>query len=163
MEKTTAQIMWPQRVFVLLMTKTFVPLSLVFIFAVVQTIRIGSVASDNRLLLIGSVLAIVSVFGYTMAGYIYGASGRKSFIAMLLAAGGFIPWAFGSYLVLYRGFWSLLELGNGFDFIVVSKSLFFIFVGYFIVSNFYKIIEADKSFINMAKKNDWISSKEQSV
>ena len=161
MEKTIAQIMWPQRVFVLLMTKTFIPLFLVFIFAVVQMIRIGFFASDNRLLLIGSVLTIVSAFGYIMAGYIYGASGRKSIIAMLLATGGLIPWAFGSYLVFYRGFWSLLELGNGFNFIVVGKSLFFVLVGYFIVSNFYKITEADKSFINTAKKNDWISSKEQ--
>lgn len=163
MEKTTAQEMWPQRIFVFLMTKTIIPLFLVLIFAIVQTIRIGFSASDNSILLIGSLLSVVSVFGYTMAGYVYGASGRKSYIAMLLALSGFVPWAFGSYLVFYRGVWSLRELQNGFDLMIIVLSVFFILVGYFIVSNFYKITEADKSFIDMAKKNGWIPDRDASI
>lgn len=155
--------MWPQKIFVFLMTKTIIPLSLVFIFAVIQIIRIDFFESDYGLLLLGSLLSIVSVFCYTMTGYIYGASGRKSYLAMLLTISGFIPWAFGSYLVFYRGFWSLLELRNGFEIMIIAKSIFFILIGYFIVSNFYKIIEADKSFLDMAKKHGWIPDQDGSI
>ena len=160
MEKTKAQEIWPQKLFVMLMTKVLVPLFFIFIFSVVQVIRIGFFENDYALLLLGSLLSTISVFAYTMTGYIYGAAGRRSYLAMLLTSSGFIPWAFGIYLTFYRGFWSLIELQNGFEFLVIIKSVTFIFLGYFVVSNFYKITETDKAFLDLAKKGNLIPDRD---
>lgn len=65
-------------------------------------------------------------------------------------------WAFGSYMVFYKGFWGLVELKNGFSIWVVVGSIFFILVGYSIVKNFYKITEIDRAFMKMAKEKGLI-------
>lgn len=155
MEKTQAQEMWPQAMFSRLMGKMSISSFVVFVFALVQIIRVGIFANDYLLLLLGSLLSVVTMLGYTIAGYIYGATGRKSYLATLLAFGGFVPWLFGSYLVFYRGFWMLTDLLNGFDIILIAKSIIFIFLGYFIVSNFYKITELDKKFAKQTKDEGW--------
>lgn len=162
MERTKAQKIWPQRIFIMLMMKVATPLLIVLVFSVVQAIRIEFSTNDNAVLLLGSLLSMASVFGYTIAGYIYGAAGRRSYFGVLLTLGGFIPWAFGIYLIFYRGFWSLIELQNGFEFLIVIKSVAFILLGYFIVSSFYKITEADKAFLDLAKKGKLIPDRDAS-
>ena len=53
----------------------------------------------------------------------------------------------------------LTKLLNGFDVVVLVKSIVFILLGYFIVSNFYKITELDKKFAKQAKSERWIAAR----
>jgi len=115
-------------------------LLLVLIYATIQLFR--SVGNDNLLLLVGSILSIVGFLTYPATTVVDKNSvikRRKGTLFMFLSFSGFIPWLFGSYLTLYKGFWSLKDLLNGFSLLVLLKSLSFIVVGYAIVSKLYKI------------------------
>ena len=142
-EKPTITVSQLQREFVTLAGKAVTALILVFIYSIVQLIRIGNQA-DYLLLLIGCILSAAAIMGYIINELTNGVKKKKSFLAMFLAFGGLIPWAFGSYVVFVSGFWSLKELASGFSSIIILKSLIFVFLGYIVVSNFYKITEIGK-------------------
>jgi len=139
-EKPIITVSQLQREFVTLSWKAMTALVLVFIYSIVQLIRIGNQA-DYLLLLIGCILSAVAIMGYIINELTNGVKRKKSFLAMFLAFGGFIPWAFGSYVVFVSGFWSLKELSSGFSSIIILKALIFVFLGYVVVSNFHKITE----------------------
>lgn len=129
-----------QRELVTLAGKAVTALIPVFIYSIVQLIRIGN-QGDYLLLLVGCILSTATIMGYIIAELKYGVKKQKSFIAMLLAFGGFIPWLFGSYLVFVSGFWSLRKLSTGFSSIIILKTIAFVFLGYIVVSKFYQITE----------------------
>ena len=139
-EKMDVSISQLQREFVTLAGKAATALIPVFIYSVVRLIRIGNEA-DYLLLLVGSILSVAAMMGYIITELTNGVKNKKSFLAMILAFGGFIPWAFGTYLVLISGFWSLSELSEGFSSFVILKAIAFVFLGYILVSNFHKITE----------------------
>jgi len=133
-----------QREFVTLAGKAVTALVPVFIYSIIQLVRIGNEA-DYLLLLIGSILSVVAMMGYIGNELTNGVKNKKSFIAMFLAFGGFMPWAFGTYLTIVSGFWSLTELSEGFSIFVILKAIIFVLSGYVLVSNFYKITEIGKA------------------
>ena len=89
--------------------------------------------------------AITGFIGYIINELTNGVKREKSFLAMFLAFGGLIPWAFGIYIVFVSGFWSLKNLADGFSSIVIIKAIIFVFLGYVVVSNFYKITEIGRN------------------
>lgn len=114
----------------------------IFLYSVIQLIRLGN--QDNYvLLLIGSMLSFVATMGYIIAELLYGVKKKKSFIAMLLAFGGFMPYLFGCYIVV-TGFLSLWQFFHSFALFTIIKAILFIILGDMIVSNFYKITEVSK-------------------
>ncbi len=142
-EKPTITISQLQREFVTLAGKVTIALFPIFVYSIVQLIRFGNQA-DYLLLLIGCILSAVAIMGYVINELTNGVKEKKSFLAMVLAFGGLIPWVFGTYIVFVSGFWSLKDLAIGFSIIIILKSLIFIFLGYIVVSNFYKITEIGK-------------------
>lgn len=136
-----------QREFVTLAGRAVAALVPIFIYALVQLWRFGN-QSDYLLLLVGSILSAAAIIGYIITELTYGVKKQKSWIAMSLTFGGFIPWAFGSYLVFVDGFWSLRELADGFSIIIILKAMAFIFLGYIVVSKFYKITETGRHVSN---------------
>lgn len=129
--------------------KAITALVVVLVYSIVQLSRLGN-ESDYLLLLIGSLLSGAAIMGYIINELTNGVKGKKSFLAMFLAFGGLIPWAFGSYVVFITGFWSLKNLADGFSSIVILKAIIFVFLGYVVVSNFYKITEIGKTISKKA-------------
>ncbi len=142
-EKITVTTSQLQKEFSTLAGKAIIPLIPIFIYSIIQLIRVGNRA-DYLLLLIGCILSAAAIMGYIINELTNGVRKKKSFLAMFLAFGGLIPWVFGSYVVFVNGFWSLKELTNGFSSIIILKALFFVFLGYAVVSNFHKITEIGK-------------------
>lgn len=138
-EKSSIDVLQLKRAFESLAGKAITPLVFIFIYSIVQLIRLGN-KSDYLLLLIGCILSVMAIvgFGYTIVNK------KRSFIHMLLSLSGFIPYLFGAYLVFISGFWSLKELTNGFSIIVILKAIIFVFFGYRLVSEFYQITEIGK-------------------
>jgi len=148
-EKTSITASQLQYQFSTLGGKVVTGLLPVLIYSIIQLIRHGN-QSDYLLLLIGCLLSAAAVMGYIINELTNGVKGKKGFLAMILAFAGFIPWAFGSYVVFVSGFWSLKDLADGFSIMVILKSLAAIFFGYMVVSNFYKITEIGKAISNKA-------------
>jgi len=132
---TTSQI---QRELSILGGRILIVLFPISIYSIVQLVRFGN-QGDYLLLFVGSILSFIATMGYIIAELKYGVKKQKSFIAMLLAFGGFIPYLFGCYLVFIDGFWSLKELVNGFSIFITIKAILFLLLGYVIVSKFYQI------------------------
>lgn len=118
-----------------------IPLVLISLYSILQLFRYGPDNHDYLVLLVGSVISGAAIIGYVISILVYGLEGKRSYVAMFLTFFGFIPWIFGSYLVLYKGFWSLKDLIDDFSFIVLLKSAFYIVFGYIVVSKFYQITE----------------------
>jgi hypothetical protein len=98
-------------------------------------------------LLGGALMSIMSVFAYgcliirdANAGAV-----RKGIIPMLFSLSGFIPYAFGCYLALYEGLWSLTQLINSFSFAIIGASFFYLIMGYFIVLTIYNLSEFERA------------------
>jgi hypothetical protein len=120
--------------------KALAALAVLLVYSIVQLFRLGN-QSDYLFLLVGSLASSAAITGYVFAELTYGVSGRRSFLAMLLVLAGFIPWAFGSYVVFVSGFWSLKNLKYGFSMVVILKAMVLVWLGYAVVKNFWKITE----------------------
>lgn len=137
--------------------KAITALGAILIYSIVQLVRLGN-QGDYLLLLIGSLASVVAIMGYifmledraaiAIREQTSGKRGllrsEKGFTKMILAFGGFIPWAFGSYVVFVSGFWSLKNLADGFSTIVIIKATLSIVLGYAVVSSFSKITEVGR-------------------
>lgn len=143
-EKVVVTASQLQREFVTLAGRVILALIPIFIYSIIQLIRIGNQA-DFLLLIVGCILSAVAIMGYIINELTNGVKKKKSFLAMFLAFGGFVPWIFGSYVIFINGFWSLKELANGFSSIIILKALIFVFLGYVVVSNLHKITEIGKN------------------
>lgn len=121
-----------------LITKPLVALFAVFVFAVVKLVSHGLVG-DYLLLLVGSLFSAAGLVGYLFL--IFAKRGQKSILLSLVAFSGFVPYAFGAYLVLYRGLWSLRELLVIFSFATIVKAGCFVLAGYAIVSGIHQVTE----------------------
>jgi hypothetical protein len=119
----------------------------IFIYGIIQLFRVG-ILIDYLILLIGCILSVAAIMGYIINELVNGIRKRKSHLAMILAFGGFIPWLFGSYLFLIKGFWPLRFLLKGFSITLILKSLAFIVLGFIIVSNFHKITKVGENIRN---------------
>ncbi len=148
-EKTTVTVSQLQYQFSRLGGQVLIGLVPVLIYSIVQLVRYGN-QGDYMLLLTGSLLSAGAVMGYIINELTNGVKGKKSFLAMILAFAGLIPWAFGSYVVFVSGFWSLKGLVDGFSIMLILRALAAIFFGYMVVSNFYKITEIGKAISNKA-------------
>lgn len=121
-----------------LLTKPFLPLGLIFLFALVQTSRFG-LGRDNLILTVGSCLSGMIIFAHSLMAF--ADKGKKSWPLTFLALAGFVPFAFGCYLVFYKGFWGLRDLFVRFSVGRLVARLMFIVLGYQVVNGFYRVTE----------------------
>jgi membrane-bound ClpP family serine protease len=117
---------------------------LIAVGSTVQGIR-GGMTTNLVILLFGAILSAAGIFIFILAILLYGIPKKRSIAATLSALIGFAPWMFGSYLVFYKGFWSLNYLFSDFHLWGLAQSLMFIFVGFVIVQRFYRITEVERS------------------
>jgi len=151
-KQTNGQLAWPQATFSRLQSKMAVPLLVILLYSVICLILYGN--TDHYLfILMGSVISIVGAFLFVLSSYIYGATGRKSFVAVLMVLAGAVPWLFGSYIVFYQGFWGFMSLRSGFSMLIIIKSIAAIVLGFIVVNTMDKITEEDKKFGNWIKSD----------
>jgi hypothetical protein len=96
-------------------------------------------------MVVGSVLSVVGLLAYIFASYTHGATGKKSYLGMLMALSGFMPFLFGCYLIAYQGFWGYKELSHGFSVWLIIKAVVAILLGYKIVYELDKLTQLAKS------------------
>ena len=125
-------------VFTELLTKPFLSLGVIFLFALIQTVRFG-IARDNLILAAGSCLSGVLIFGYGLL--VFGNHEKRSWRLTFLTLAGFIPFAFGCYLVFYKGFWGFRDVFAGFSVGRLLARMMFIVLGYQVVNGFYLVTE----------------------
>jgi hypothetical protein len=121
-----------------LLTKPFLSLGIVLIFALFQALRFGNV-HDYLFLAVGSCLSGAAIFGHGFIPMLD--RGRKSWLLTFLALTGFVPYAFGCYLVFYRGFWGLRELFVRFTIAGLLACILFVVLGYQVVNGMYLLNE----------------------
>ena len=95
---------------------------------IVQGVR-GGFTSPAALLLAGSLASIVAAFCYSGALAIHADSGRASSLSLV----GLLPYAFGCYLLFYRGLWTGRTLLEDFSFGTLLGCLLFVYFGYRLV------------------------------
>jgi hypothetical protein len=144
--QTGAQRGWPQRKFSGLQGQPGVPLIVIAIYSVVCLAIYGATDNHYLFMLLGSVASMVGAFLHVLSSFIYGVTGRKSWLAAFMVAAGLVPWLFGSYIVVYEGFWGFKELSSGFSVWVVAKSLAAVLLGFVVVIRMYEITEEDRRF-----------------
>lgn len=120
--------------------KVLVALGPVFIYAIIQLIRLGNIG-DYLFLLVGSFVSFAAMMGYIVTTLNYGLKKRKSYLVMFLTFCGYIPYLFGCYLVFIRGFWFLITTFHNFSIFALIEALIFIILGYFVVKGFYRITQ----------------------
>lgn len=152
-QKTHAQEVWPQSVFTELEGKLATTLLGVLVYSVVCAFIFGIQENHYLFMIVASVLSAMGAFIYVLSSYRYGATGKKSYIAVLMVWAGFIPYLFGCYLVAYQGFWGFKELSAGFSVWLLIKAIGAILLGYRVVNQTYHITEVDRKFAEQVKAN----------
>ncbi len=130
------------RVLARLTTKGFVASLGVAAVAAVVLVKDG--VSVRAFLLIGAaLLSILALFGYVVLIMRKADTGvaKPGLIPMFVALGGFVPYGFGCYLVLYEGLGGLWRLFDGFVFGAALAALFYLLAGYLILMAIYRASE----------------------
>ena len=117
------------------------PLFVITVFAVVQSLRYGFRASDYLILIVGSILTTLLAFAYTLVSVMRANGSPKKTWMAFAAFGGFFPYVFFLYLFFYRGLWALSGLLNGFSVRPILKMIVFSILGYYALRQFYRITE----------------------
>jgi hypothetical protein len=113
--------------------------------AVVAAIIIyqDGISAHSEFLLGGSLLSPLAIFGYVWLIIRKADSGgpKPGIGPMLVAVGGFVPYAFGCYLVFYEGLWGFVRLIDAFTFSSLFAKVFYLIAGYVIVHAIYRVSE----------------------
>ena len=125
-----------------LITTALLALSAIVMFSLWLMLTNGA-TGENVLLLVGALLSGLVLFAYS--ALVFADTRRKSWLLASLAFSGFIPYLFGTYLVFYRGVWSLRPLLSSFSFAVLVEGLFFLITGYAIVLAIYHMTELSRA------------------
>lgn len=131
--------------------KALLLLFIFLIFPLIQLLRIGA-NNDYIIIFVGSLISIVGLGGYARANLTSEVK-IKSYRGMFLTMGALLPWLFACYLVLIKGFWSFVELRNGFSLSIILWAVLYIFLGYKIVKNVYEVTEFVKGVPKPAPNN----------
>ena len=125
-----------------LSTKGFIASLLVAAVAVILFFQEG-VSTRPAFLLGGALLSPIALFGYVWLMIHKADTGgpRPGIGPMLVAWGGFAPYAFGCYLVFYEGLWGFVRLFDVFTFASLLAKAFYFIAGYVIVLAIYQVSE----------------------
>jgi hypothetical protein len=118
-------------------------LLLVFVYGVINLVRLGTASWhywQTYVPLVGAVASILSCFLYPSAMF-YG----RSWLAASMAITGFIPYVFGLFVMVVVGGGRLYGLLSGFSVIGLLGGLFWLVVGYAILYNFWVFTEVVSS------------------
>ena len=119
--------------------KIGIPYFIAFIYGIIRLVKYGVCDWQGAVMAIGAVLSIVGLVSYYTSYEEF--HNKKSWLGMLLAFLGFIPYLFGCFLVFYKGFWSLKYLFNSFSFWKLVAPFLWIIVGYRIVAQLHMMTE----------------------
>ena len=130
-----------------------VAVAVILVLAIVQSVKFGFRAPDYIVLIIGSVVSMVVMFGYGLTSIMraYG-SPMKPWMG-LAAIGGMLPNLFFLYVFIYRGIWYLAVpiLINGFSYIPILHELVFCTLSLYSLRQFLKITEMGREVNTLIK------------
>jgi hypothetical protein len=124
----------------------------ILVFAVGQGFRFGFGAADYMLLIAGSIVSMVAMFGYAMISVMRAYGSPKQAWMGLAAFGGLLLYLFFLYVFFYRGLWSFAALADGFSFRPILRAGAFCMLSYHALRQFYKITELGKVVDEIARK-----------
>jgi len=136
-----------------------VAVAVILVLAIVQSVKFGFRAPDYIVLIIGSVVSMVVMFGYGLTSIMraYG-SPMKPWMG-LAAIGGMLPKFFFMYVLIYRGLWCLaVPIINGFSYIIngiyytpIFQELMFCTLSLYSLRQFLKITEMGREVNTLIK------------
>ena len=130
-----------QRLMVTAFVRLFFGLFAVFVFGVVQGLRLGFRERDYLFLMFGSAASYFLAFAYGCVG-IARANGRGKQTWMFYAIwSGILPYLFLMYLIFYRGGWALVRLFSAFSWSDLSAAFVFIVIGLFTIRHLQTITD----------------------
>ena len=102
----------------------------------VQGIRHGF-NYDYTIFFAGGILAILALAALPLhsVAVAAGKSRNPSLAGMLVSFGGFLPYVFGLYLILYESLWRLSQLRDGFSVQVILASLLYGLLGIIVLKS----------------------------
>jgi hypothetical protein len=123
-------------------TKGFIA-SLVISIAAVVAIAQNRISARTLILLGGALLSPVANVGYMKLILRKAKTGltNRSFGSVFVIFGGFVPYVFGCYLVLYESLWGFWRLLETFTFGSLVAAVIYLVSGYFIVLSVYELSE----------------------
>jgi len=120
-----------------------VAVAVILVLAIAQSVRFWFRVADYIVLIFGSVVSMVVMFGSGLTSIMraYG-SPMKAWMG-LAAIGGMLPNFFFMYVLIYRGIWCLAVpiLINGFSYIPILQELVFCTLSLYSLRQFLKITE----------------------
>lgn len=140
-----------QRTNSMLLGSASTPLFALIVFAIVQTLRFGFGTADYVALVVGSLLSIALMFSYGMITLVRSLGRPKRTWMFFAALGGFIPFLFFLYVILFRGLWSFVLLKNGFSGWLILRGAVFVVLGQWATYKFYQLTEFSRAMDQVIK------------
>jgi hypothetical protein len=126
-------------------TRLFLCMLAVLVFAVVHGFRFGFSKQDYGLLILGSVLSTISGFAYGAVG-VARANARREHIWIFFAIfSGWLPYFFTLYLIGYRGVWRFFHVFRDFSILSLLSSIVFAVVGLIAIRHLQTITDLTRS------------------
>lgn len=103
------------------------PVFIIFIYSLVQVIRLGIADNHYLFMLIASVVSFICINVYTRS--IFHPREKELLAAPSMTIAYVIVFLFALYIFLYQGLWGLLDLQHGFSVWVIIKSAVALYLG----------------------------------
>lgn len=114
-------------------------------------LSVGDWSVDAMVLTVGSVATVVGVFLYSLT---FDKDSESWSNLWIFTLSGLLPWAFGTYLVLYKGLWGLRALLDGFSLSTVMACLLYIVLGYASVKAMDELTDRKRLLVREASSRD---------
>ena len=103
------------------------PVFIIFIYSLVQVMRLGVADNHYLFMLVASVISFVCVNVYTRS--IFHPREKELLAAPSMTIAYVIVYLFALYIFLYQGLWGLLDLQHGFSIWIIIKSAVALYLG----------------------------------
>ncbi|MFH1655778.1 MAG: hypothetical protein ABH954_04120 [Candidatus Omnitrophota bacterium] len=118
-----------------------IPCTAVLVYGIVRLVKFQIGDLQGLIMTLGAILSTIGSFTYSLVLLVYRKekTWRSSFFTFLAV----LPFLFGCFLVLYKGFWSFKYLFNSFSIWGLLVPIVWILLGYRIVSQLHIMTEID--------------------
>ena len=108
-------------------------LCLLTVISVVSFLTRGRALMDFNTAILSALSALVLLLNIQFARD-KATSSKQKFLTRIMHRYSYVPYLFGIYLLLFKGFWSLTLMVESFSVMLVVMSLFYLICGHFVVN-----------------------------
>ena len=108
-------------------------LCLLTVISVVSFLTRGRALMDFNTAILSVLSALVLLLNIQFARG-KATSSKQKFLTRIMHRYSYVPYLFGIYLLLFKGFWSLTLMVESFSVMLVVMSLFYLICGHFVVN-----------------------------